>query len=180
MKKRRVKNLKKKGGEDLKKCFQCATCPCVCNLSPKDNAFPRKEMLWATWGLKDKLMNDADVWLCHYCNDCTIQCPRGAKPGNTMAAIRYSIIEENAVPKFMGKAYASPKNLAWLLLLPFILFAVFFYSRIFLDRREYIYIRFSIIFTLEILERHQDEQPICTSNRIYTIIDNYNKRDFVS
>ncbi len=49
------------GGEDLKKCFQCATCSVVCDLSDGKKPFPRKEMIWTQWGLKDKVVADPDV-----------------------------------------------------------------------------------------------------------------------
>ena len=52
------------GGGDLKKCFQCATCSVVCPLSSDDNPFPRKEMIMAGWGLKDKLIGDVNTMLC--------------------------------------------------------------------------------------------------------------------
>jgi len=125
-----IRELKKNGGSDLKKCIQCATCSCVCNLSPRENAFPRKEMLWANWGLKEKLTNDVDLWLCHYCNECSTKCPRGVKPGNVMSALRYSVIEQFAIPKFMAFLYSRPKFLFVLFLFPLILFSTFFISNI--------------------------------------------------
>ena len=83
-----IKYLKGAGGDTLKKCYQCATCSVVCPLSSDNKPFPRKEMIWAQWGLKDKLVADPDVFLCHQCGDCTAYCPRGAKPGDVLGAIR--------------------------------------------------------------------------------------------
>ena len=99
------------GGDTLKKCFQCATCSVVCELTPADRPFPRKEMIWASWGLKDKLIADGDVWLCHQCGDCSTKCPRGAKPADTFAAIRAYLFKSLAFPKFLGTWMSDSKYL---------------------------------------------------------------------
>jgi len=116
-----IERLKTAGGETLSKCYQCAACSAVCNLSPTDHPFPRKEMLYSQWGLRDRLTADPDVWLCHQCNDCSVSCPRGAKPGEVLAAIRSYTFEHFAFPGFMGRLLASPAGLPLLLLIPFIL-----------------------------------------------------------
>jgi quinone-modifying oxidoreductase subunit QmoC len=112
------------GGELLKTCFQCSTCSVVCTLSSEENPFPRKEMLWAQWGLKDRLLGDPDIWLCHQCNDCTVHCPRDAGPGNVLAALRNYSFGHYANPAFLGKAFRNIKYLPLLLLFPIALFLI--------------------------------------------------------
>ncbi|MBN2226182.1 MAG: quinone-interacting membrane-bound oxidoreductase complex subunit QmoC [candidate division Zixibacteria bacterium] len=124
-----IRDVKKAGGDTLKRCYQCATCSVVCNLSPQEKPFPRKEMLWAQWGMTDKLAADPDIWLCHQCNDCSINCPRGARPGDVLAAIRTYIYKKFAFPSFMGKALANPTALPFLFLVPvLILIACIYFS----------------------------------------------------
>lgn len=119
-----VKRIIGSGGESLKKCYQCATCSVVCNVTPDDKPFPRKEMIHAQWGLKDRLFRNPDIWLCHQCSDCTAYCPRGAKPGEVLGAVRKLSIEHYAFPSFMGKAVASPKYLLFLFAVPVVIFII--------------------------------------------------------
>jgi quinone-modifying oxidoreductase subunit QmoC len=123
-----IREIRRVGGDTLKKCYQCATCSVVCNLSPAEKPFPRKEMLWAQWGQRDKLMGDPDVFLCHQCNDCSTRCPRGAKPGDVLAGVRSFIYESFAFPRFMGKALASPKALPLLILIPAVVILALMYT----------------------------------------------------
>jgi len=119
-----IKEVVGLGGGDLKKCFQCATCSVVCPISPDNKPFPRKEMIAASWGLKDRLVGNGDIWLCHNCGDCSTMCPRGAKPGDVLGAIRSYAIADYATPKFLGKAVSDPKKLPILLLIPAVIFMI--------------------------------------------------------
>jgi len=119
-----IKDVADLGGDTLKKCFQCATCSVVCPISPDNKPFPRKEMIAASWGLKDRVLKNADIWLCHNCGDCSTKCPRGAKPGDVLGALRSLAIAEYAVPKSLGKAVNDPKKLPLLILAPVIIFIV--------------------------------------------------------
>jgi len=117
-----IRSVVSTGGHDVKTCYQCATCSIVCPISPDFKPFPRKEMIAASWGLKKQLLQDADIWLCHNCGDCSIACPRGAKPADVMAALRRQAILEYAWPLPVAKFLSDPKNLAWVLMIPVILF----------------------------------------------------------
>jgi len=119
-----IKEVGALGGEDLKKCYQCATCSVACPISPDTRPFPRKEMIAASWGLKDKLVGNADIWLCHNCGDCSTRCPREAKPGDVLAAVRSYTIEAYAQPKVLARAMKDPKKLPILLAIPALLFLV--------------------------------------------------------
>jgi quinone-modifying oxidoreductase subunit QmoC len=117
-----IEEIMEMSGGTMKKCFQCATCSGVCPISPDIRPFPRKEMLWMQWGLKERLLADPDVWRCYQCGDCSAQCPRGAKPGDVLGAIRQYAFMHFSVPGFMGRALSSPLSLPGLLAVPVALF----------------------------------------------------------
>jgi quinone-modifying oxidoreductase subunit QmoC len=119
-----IKDVGILGGEDAKKCYQCATCSVVCPISPDNRPFPRKEMIAASWGLKDKLVKSADPWLCHNCGDCSTRCPRKAKPADVLAAVRAQAILEYSKPRWLAEAVNDPKKLPILIAIPTVLFLV--------------------------------------------------------
>jgi quinone-modifying oxidoreductase subunit QmoC len=119
-----IAQIRSMGGETLKKCYQCATCSVACPIAPEDSPFPRKEMIAASWGLKDRLVKNADIWLCHQCGDCSDLCPRGAAPGDVLSAVRSVAITEYATPKAVANAVNDPKKLPLVLGIPAVWFAL--------------------------------------------------------
>jgi quinone-modifying oxidoreductase subunit QmoC len=113
-----IRFLKEAGGDTLKTCYQCATCSVICPLSKDGSPFPRKEMIWSQWGLKEKLIADPDVFLCHQCGDCTENCPRGAKPGDVLGAIRAYAYTFYGWPAPLAKLASSAKGLPMLIGIP--------------------------------------------------------------
>jgi quinone-modifying oxidoreductase subunit QmoC len=105
-----------RGGENAARCYQCATCSSVCELAPANAPFPRRQVLWAQWGMEDRLLSDAGVWLCHQCNDCSVRCPREVNPGDVMASIRAMVVERLATPRFLGSLVGNVRK-TWPLLL---------------------------------------------------------------
>jgi quinone-modifying oxidoreductase subunit QmoC len=108
-----IRDVIRRGGESAKKCFQCGTCSVTCELTyAREGAgFPRKLMLWTQWGLKDKVLRDPGIWLCHQCNDCSANCPRGAKPGDVLAAARSLAVEHFSAPSFISRLFSDPRGL---------------------------------------------------------------------
>ncbi len=117
-----VKEVIAAGADSLKKCYQCSTCTVVCEVTQDKKPFPRKEMLHAQWGMKDQLMTNPDIWLCHQCSDCTAYCPRGAKPGEVLGAVRKVAIKEYSAPRFLAELTADPKYMLVLFAIPIVIF----------------------------------------------------------
>jgi quinone-modifying oxidoreductase subunit QmoC len=120
------RRLALRGGADASRCMQCATCTAVCDLTTNDATFPRRQMLWAQWGLADRLAADPSIWLCHQCNDCTARCPRDARPGDALQAMRAVVIEELGAPRAASRLVGAAR-VTWPLLLgaPVLLWALY-------------------------------------------------------
>jgi quinone-modifying oxidoreductase subunit QmoC len=116
-----IRRLEVRSGESFKKCMQCGTCSATCLISPDEDPFPAKEMAWAAWGMKDRLLGDPDVWLCYNCNDCSARCPRGARPGDILAAVRQEVVTGCSSPRFVGRVVNEPAFVTILLAVPALL-----------------------------------------------------------
>ena len=106
-----VEKLLGSGAAELKYCYQCSTCTVVCPITPDESPFPRKEMIYAQFGLKEKLVSSLDAWLCIHCNDCSTHCPRGAKPADVMNVIRSMSIVHFAKPAFLATVAQTPSRI---------------------------------------------------------------------
>jgi len=82
------RELAKFGAGDLDACMNCGNCTATCPLSTESSPFPRRDIHLLQLGLRDKVMESIDPWLCYYCGECSETCPRDANPGETMMAAR--------------------------------------------------------------------------------------------
>jgi ferredoxin len=87
-----VTELAHYGGETAVKCFNCGNCTAICALSKEDAVFPRRYIRYIQLGVRDKMLESIDPWLCYYCGDCSSTCPREAEPGKLMMASRRWLI----------------------------------------------------------------------------------------
>lgn len=113
-----IRQVKALSQAPLKECMQCGSCSVVCKLAPDDRPFPRKEMIWACWGLKEKLLGNPDLWLCHQCGDCTTTCPRGVQPSTVLSALRQINYLEYSTPPLLARWLSRPAFLPVVIALP--------------------------------------------------------------
>jgi quinone-modifying oxidoreductase subunit QmoC len=123
-----MEDLEAFGLKDASKCFHCSNCTVTCTLSTPENPFPRKLVRHLQLGLKERILRVPEPWLCHACSDCTVHCPRGAKPGEVLGALRQMCIENYAFPPILARMVGDIKFLPALIALPVILFLVWLYG----------------------------------------------------
>ena len=162
--------LRQLGAEHARRCYQCGTCSVVCPLTPASFPFPRKEMLWAQWGLQDRLLSDMDAWLCYQCNDCITHCPTDARPGDVMAAIRALQITHYATPRFLALPSLKPLYAPLALLLPALIVFLLISSAVLIPNNG----RFSfpqgrILFADFIPELHIDIATFATLGLVFAL-----------
>jgi Fe-S oxidoreductase len=102
--------VKRLGARDMEACMQCGNCASACPLSAGENTFPRKIYRYLQLGLRDKLLESPEPWLCYYCGDCNTDCPRGAEPAETMMATRRWLMTQYDWTGIAQRFYTSPKT----------------------------------------------------------------------
>lgn len=103
-----IKGLRSSTGSALSTCMQCGACTAACELSTDQEVFPRRQMIMAAWGMRERLMSDPHIWTCHQCGDCTQTCPRGVNPGEIMAELRKQQYLYYARPAFLARWLRKP------------------------------------------------------------------------
>lgn len=98
----------KYGKFDVSGCLNCGACTIVCSLTSNGTAFsPRRDIQYVRSGLRDKLRNSLDPWLCYYCGDCSTSCPRQTETGESMMTLRRYLTAQYDWTSFSSKFYKS-------------------------------------------------------------------------
>jgi len=103
-----LRDIARYGGATISKCFNCGNCTAICPHSEGYDTFPRKLIRYAQIGMTDRLVTSKDLWVCHYCGECSDTCPREAEPGEFMAAARRYAISHNDPTTLSRLLYSSP------------------------------------------------------------------------
>lgn len=81
-----IDEVKEKGGDPVKFCYQCGKCDTVCPWNKVRNFSMRKLIREATFGLSE--IEREDIWRCTTCGKCPQRCPRDVKQIDDMIALR--------------------------------------------------------------------------------------------
>ncbi|RLC97279.1 MAG: 4Fe-4S ferredoxin [Chloroflexi bacterium] len=99
--------LKEYGAVDIEKCFNCGNCTAICPLSENNYPFPRGTIRNIQLGLRNRMVQNLDPWLCYYCGECSETCPKQAEPGETLMAARRWLTAQYDWTGLAGKFYTS-------------------------------------------------------------------------
>lgn len=83
-----LEEVKRYGDVNIEACFNCGNCTAICSLTDDGHPFPRNMIRLLQLGLKERILQSVDPWLCYYCGDCSETCPRKAEPAESQMAMR--------------------------------------------------------------------------------------------
>lgn len=72
---RLVREIKRRCGVDLAKCYQCGECTAGCPMTPEMDAGPTKTLRFIQLGMEEALFELNTPWFCASCETCTARCP---------------------------------------------------------------------------------------------------------
>ena len=81
-----IDEVREKGGDAVKFCYQCGKCDTVCPWNRVTKFSMRKLIREATFGLSE--IETEEIWRCTTCGKCPQRCPRDVKQIDDMIAIR--------------------------------------------------------------------------------------------
>jgi heterodisulfide reductase subunit D len=79
----------------LKKCYQCARCSGVCQISKVQKFTPSRIIQMILEGFEDEIINSKVLWECLMCNSCLYNCPKDINFADIVRIARYKMRIKN-------------------------------------------------------------------------------------
>ncbi len=105
-----IDEVKEKGGEAVKFCYQCGKCDTVCPWNRVRTFSMRKLIREATFGLSE--IEREEIWRCTTCGKCPQRCPRDVKQIDNMVALRRMATGYGVFPAHVKPVRAVASGLA--------------------------------------------------------------------
>lgn len=90
--------IKNRSGQDAMRCYQCGKCTAGCPVAYAMDLGPRQVMHAVQLGLKQAVLQSSTIWLCVFCQTCSVRCPREIDIARVMESLRILAIEEKVTP----------------------------------------------------------------------------------
>jgi heterodisulfide reductase subunit C len=90
--------VKSHSGEDVFRCYQCGKCTAGCPVAYAMDLGPRQIMRAVQLGLKEEVLQSSTIWLCVFCQTCSVRCPREIDIARVMESLRILAIAEKGKP----------------------------------------------------------------------------------
>lgn len=78
----------------LKKCYQCARCTGVCQISKVQNFRPSRIIQKILEGFEKKILESGVLWDCLMCNNCMKNCPEDINFADVVRIAKYKMLNE--------------------------------------------------------------------------------------
>lgn len=88
------------GGEKVNYCYQCGTCTASCPSARFTKIYnPRQFILKALLNMKEKVLNDENLWKCTTCHTCGEECPQEVHVDSALTVMRTIAVKEGYCPE---------------------------------------------------------------------------------
>lgn len=94
--------VKNESGQDVSRCYQCGKCTAGCPVAYAMDLNPRQIMRAIQLGLKQEVLQSSTIWLCVFCQTCSVRCPREIDIARVMESLRILAIKEKEKPGERG------------------------------------------------------------------------------
>jgi len=79
----------------LKKCYQCARCSGVCQISKVQKFTPSRIIQMILEGFEEEIINSGVLWDCLMCNSCLQMCPKDINFADIVRIARYKMLKKD-------------------------------------------------------------------------------------
>ena len=83
-------------GQKVGLCFQCQKCSSGCPVAEYADLHPSQLLRVIQFGLRDRALGSAFIWLCSSCETCGARCPNGIRTAAVVDALREMATDTHA------------------------------------------------------------------------------------
>jgi heterodisulfide reductase subunit C len=93
-----------RGGQNIKRCYQCGTCNVGCPVREIEEKYnPRKIIRMTVLGMKKRVLSSDFIWLCSACYTCNERCPQDVRIVDVMNALKNLAVKEGYIHSSFAK-----------------------------------------------------------------------------